>query len=83
LRNKLWREDTFVDFNHSLNAAIKRLRDALGESADASFWTRRIAYLNAVRVTRQSNGSDGLNCLRSVAYSGQQWDASWCRLHLC
>src|SRR6266481_8200306 len=35
LRNKLWPEDTFVDFDHSLNAAIKRLRDALGESADA------------------------------------------------
>jgi len=28
-------------------------------------------YLNAVRVTRQSNGDDGLNCLRSVAYSSQ------------
>jgi DNA-binding response OmpR family regulator len=27
LRSKLWPEDTFVDFDHSLNAAIKRLRD--------------------------------------------------------
>ena len=35
LRSKLWPEDTFVDFDHSLNAAIKRLRDALSESADA------------------------------------------------
>jgi DNA-binding response OmpR family regulator len=35
LRSKLWPADTFVDFDHSLNAAIKRLRDALGESADA------------------------------------------------
>ena len=34
LRNKLWPSDTFVDFEHGLNAAIKRLRDALGESAD-------------------------------------------------
>ena len=34
-RNRLWPADTFVDFDHSLNAAIKRLRDALGESADA------------------------------------------------
>jgi DNA-binding response OmpR family regulator len=33
LRNRLWPVDTFVDFDHSLNAAIKRLRDALGESA--------------------------------------------------
>jgi TolB-like protein/DNA-binding winged helix-turn-helix (wHTH) protein/tetratricopeptide (TPR) repeat protein len=35
LRTKLWPADTFVDFDHSLNAAIKRLRDALGESAEA------------------------------------------------
>src|SRR6516225_7624602 len=35
LRSKLWPVDTFVDFDHSLNAAIKRLRDSLGESAEA------------------------------------------------
>lgn len=29
LRNRLWPADTFVDFDHSLNAAMKRLRDAL------------------------------------------------------
>src|SRR4029077_1312630 len=34
LRQQLWPADTFVDFDHSLNAAIKRLRDALGETAD-------------------------------------------------
>jgi Tol biopolymer transport system component/DNA-binding winged helix-turn-helix (wHTH) protein len=31
LQRRLWRDDTFVDFDHSLNAAIKRLRDALGD----------------------------------------------------
>src|SRR5262245_6504370 len=34
LRRDLWPADTFVDFEHGLNAAIKRLRDALGDSAD-------------------------------------------------
>ncbi len=34
LRQLLWREDTFVDFEHSLNAAINKLRQALGDSAD-------------------------------------------------
>jgi TolB-like protein/DNA-binding winged helix-turn-helix (wHTH) protein/Flp pilus assembly protein TadD len=34
LRQRLWREDTFVDFEHGLNAAVRRLRDALGDSAD-------------------------------------------------
>jgi Tol biopolymer transport system component/DNA-binding winged helix-turn-helix (wHTH) protein len=34
LRAQLWPADTFVDFEHSLNAAVKRLRDALGDTAD-------------------------------------------------
>jgi TolB-like protein/DNA-binding winged helix-turn-helix (wHTH) protein/lipopolysaccharide biosynthesis regulator YciM len=35
LRRELWADDTFVDFEHSLNAAIKRLREVLGDSATA------------------------------------------------
>ncbi len=35
LRGELWANDTFVDFEHSLNAAIRRLREALGDSASA------------------------------------------------
>ena len=34
LRTRLWPGDTFVDFDHSLNAAVRRLRDALGDDAD-------------------------------------------------
>ena len=34
LRKQLWPDDTFVDFEHSLNAAIKRLRDTLDDSAE-------------------------------------------------
>jgi Tol biopolymer transport system component/DNA-binding winged helix-turn-helix (wHTH) protein len=34
LKRRLWPADTFVDFDHSLNAAIKRLRDVLRDSAD-------------------------------------------------
>jgi len=35
LRRELWLEDTFVDFEHSLNAGVKRLREAIGDSAAA------------------------------------------------
>jgi len=35
LRAKLWPTDTFVDFDHGLNAAVKRLRDALDDSAES------------------------------------------------
>jgi Tol biopolymer transport system component/DNA-binding winged helix-turn-helix (wHTH) protein len=34
LREQLWPGDTFVDFNHGLNAAVNKLRDALCDSAD-------------------------------------------------
>jgi DNA-binding winged helix-turn-helix (wHTH) protein len=33
LRTRLWPDGTFVDFEHSLNAAIKRLRAVLGDDA--------------------------------------------------
>jgi DNA-binding winged helix-turn-helix (wHTH) protein len=34
LRNRLWPDDINVDYEHGLNAAVKRLREALGDSAD-------------------------------------------------
>ena len=43
LRSKLWPADTFVDFDHSLNAAIKRLRDAFGESAETPIFVETVA----------------------------------------
>ena len=33
VRAKLWPAETFVEFEHSLNAAVNKLREALGESA--------------------------------------------------
>lgn len=35
LHRRLWPDDTFVDFEHGLNAAVKRLRRALTDTADA------------------------------------------------
>jgi DNA-binding winged helix-turn-helix (wHTH) protein len=35
LRNQNWPADTFVDFDNSLNTAINKLREALGDSADS------------------------------------------------
>ena len=36
LRKELWPEDTFVDFDSGLNSAIKKLREALGDSRESS-----------------------------------------------
>jgi len=43
LRNRLWPADTYVDFDHGLNAAIRRLRDALGDSAENPVFVETIA----------------------------------------
>jgi TolB-like protein/DNA-binding winged helix-turn-helix (wHTH) protein/tetratricopeptide (TPR) repeat protein len=43
LQKKLWLEDTFVDFEHSLNAAVKRLRAALNDSADQPRYIETLA----------------------------------------
>lgn len=42
LRQRLWSSDTFVDFEHSLNAAVKRLREALCDSAEAPHYIETI-----------------------------------------
>lgn len=60
LRNRLWPADTFVDFDHSLNAAIKRLRDALGDSAENPTFVETVArrgYRFLAPVTVPSSGS--------------------------
>src|SRR6266849_3326968 len=57
LRQKIWPSDTFVDFDHGINNAIKRLREALGDTAETPRFietlTRRgyrfIASLEAAR----------------------------------
>src|ERR1700720_2880667 len=43
LRIRLWPAETFVDFDHGLNAAVKRLRDTLGDSADNPRFVETVA----------------------------------------
>ena len=43
LRKCLWPADTFVDFDHGLNAAVKRLRDALGDAAENPRFVETVA----------------------------------------
>lgn len=43
LRQKLWPADTFVDFDHSLNTAINKIREALGDSATNPLFVETVA----------------------------------------
>ena len=58
LQNKLWPADTFVDFDHSLNAAIRRLRDALGDSAENPRFVETVAR-RGYRFLAPVNGGNG------------------------
>src|SRR5258708_16315848 len=43
LRQSLWPADTFVDFDHGLNSAVARLREALRDSADKPRFIETVA----------------------------------------
>src|SRR6516164_10673720 len=43
IRKKLWPRDTIVEFDHSINAAIKKLRLALGDSAEEPHYVETVA----------------------------------------
>ena len=53
LQGALWPADTFVDFDTSLNTAIKRLREALGDSADVP------VFIETIPATRLSISGAG------------------------
>jgi TolB-like protein/DNA-binding winged helix-turn-helix (wHTH) protein/Tfp pilus assembly protein PilF len=43
LQKKLWPADTFVDFDHGLNKAISKIREALSDSADSPRFVETVA----------------------------------------
>ena len=45
LQKALWSADTFVDFDHGLNNAVKRIRAAIGDSAETPHWIETLPRL--------------------------------------
>ena len=65
LREKLWPADTFVDFDHSLNTAINKIREALGDSASSPRFVETVArrgyrFLAAVQVNEDPSRADAM-----------------------
>src|SRR6202047_4989931 len=59
LRQNLWPVDTFVDFDHGLNSAVARLREALRVSADRPRFIETVAkrgyrFISQVEATPTS-----------------------------
>ncbi|MGC2694654.1 MAG: winged helix-turn-helix domain-containing protein [Candidatus Angelobacter sp.] len=62
IRQRLWPEDTFVDFDHGLNTAMVKLRDVLGDSAANPKYIETIAkrgyrFLGTVDVVQEQAAS--------------------------
>jgi len=89
LHRKLWPADTFVNFEHGLNAAVKRLRQALNDSADNPRFVetlprrgyRFIAPIQAVAPSgdaREANEQDQADRPQnSAAVLHQRWPGTW------
>src|ERR1700751_2112838 len=58
LRSQIWPQDTFVDFDNSLNTAINKLREALGDSADNPRFIETLPR-RGYRFLAQVSGADG------------------------
>ncbi len=63
IKGRLWPNDTVVDFDHSINATIKTLRRALGDSADNPRYVETLArrgyrFLVATEWLESTQGSD-------------------------
>jgi DNA-binding winged helix-turn-helix (wHTH) protein len=66
LRQKLWPADTFVDFDHSLNSIINKLRETLGDSASNARFIETLAkrgyrFLAPVEVVTNHRPADSLS----------------------
>ena len=62
LRNQLWPGDTFVDFDHGLNTAVNKLREALSDSATNPRFVETVArrgyrFIAPVREDGMANAS--------------------------
>src|ERR1700693_4950129 len=72
LQKTLWPAATFVDFDHSVNAAIRRLRDALGDSAEKPRFVETVAR-RGYRFLAPLNGTMGSVAPTSQSISGSKW----------
>jgi DNA-binding winged helix-turn-helix (wHTH) protein len=69
LQQALWPADTFVDFEHGVNAAVKRLRQALGDSAEHPTFIEtlpRRGYRFIAPVTRPADATGSAVSLTPV-----------------
>jgi len=70
LRSRLWPGDAFGDFDHGVNAAIKRLRDALGEPAEKAIFIETLARRGYRFIAPVEKMDDGRHFMQRVSRWG-------------
>ena len=68
LQQEIWPSDTFVDFDHGLYNAIRRLREALGDSAETPHYVETLARRGYRFIGRAESASIATpSLIRSLA----------------
>ena len=85
LRQRIWPADTFVDFEHSLNTAIKKLRLALGDRATNSRFVetlprRGYRFWRKWKPARKNRGQDCLQPMEGKVFTLVAEDGTECVL---
>jgi DNA-binding winged helix-turn-helix (wHTH) protein len=75
LRERLWPADTFVDFDHSLNTAVNKIREVLGDSATSPRFVETVArrgyrFLGQVQWEGQAQDKDKANAEPKTGTAG-------------
>jgi TolB-like protein/DNA-binding winged helix-turn-helix (wHTH) protein/Flp pilus assembly protein TadD len=79
LRRRLWTDDTFVDFEHGLNAVVKRLREVLDESPENPRFIETVprqGYRFIGPIAGQNNGNAAATAALPNQFYGSNADGS-------
>ena len=74
LQKKLWTADTFVDFDHGLNKAINKIREALGDSAESPRFVETVSR-RGYRFLAEVQDVDAPSVLRPASAIPSQFTA--------
>jgi TolB-like protein/DNA-binding winged helix-turn-helix (wHTH) protein len=72
MRLRLWSTDTIVDFEHSLNSAIKKLRAALGDSPENSRYIETIPKVGYRFIAPVEESESATTLPQSTAEEGKR-----------
>src|ERR1700692_2155706 len=87
LREKLWPSDTFVDFDHSLNSAVARLREALRDSAEKPRFIETVAkrgyrFIAPIQANQEAPAAAGSGSV-AAQISRPLWGKFWIAATIC